>query len=354
MNKAISLIVVTLLVGCTNYQPIIPEGYTGGISTISDTFIQVGRGEAQFFYVESVNGVPVRNALDTTAEASHNKGVVIYPSGAIRGIPSELLKIVVTGENYHAAPVLQFFDSKNSYEIKEEIEFQPKKGIDYLVKGRLEKNYHAIWIEDISGNIVSSITAYENKNKKLITSNELTGYSLPKNERQIFLQIQGGEASDIIVKKLGSPDDIEQLNAKSLFSVAQTIYTYDDLGEIYFTKNFKKLFVKKIVPNRENNNIELKDQLLSNDPIFLRELGMNYYRLADIPESELDQIAGKIWELKDSEDSYMVDALSWFCKVLGKSNNEKYREILQSLMSQDVSNKLKRYAKSSLKNLPGN
>lgn len=354
MNKIILFFIVTLFIGCTNYQPIIPKGYKGGVSTISDTFTQVGRGEVQIFYVESINGNPVHNALDVTYQISHNKGMTIYPSGSIRDIPSEPLKITIVGQNYHAAPLGQWLDSKNLHTIKETLSFHPKSEIDYLVKGALKNNYHAIWIEDIFGKIISNITTYDNGKTQYISSNKLKNYSAPVTEEQTFLNIQGGESSEIIIKKLGPPDSMEQLKASLFRPLHQTTYAYNDLGEIYFSRIFNNLFVKKIIPNRENNNITLEDQLLSNNPIFLRELGIDYYKLSDISESELDQIANKIWSLKDSRDPYMIDALSWFCKVLGNSNNSKYRKTLESLASQDIHRKLKKYARSSLENLPSN
>ncbi|WP_444887679.1 hypothetical protein [Microbulbifer sp. JMSA008] len=349
MNKIFLLITVAILSGCTNYQPIFPEGYTGGRATVSDTFIQVGLGEAQFFYAESVDKILVENALDITYKTSNNKGRVIYPSGYIREIPSRPLKINIIGKNVYSAPILGLLDSENEYTIQATLEFSPQNNHDYLIKGILEKNYRAIWIEDNSGEIVSSIYAHTNGKSGYISSNELKGYSQSNTKEEIYLQIRGGETDKTIVKKIGRPDNIEKLSSSLFRPFRQTIFKYNELGEIYFYEFFGTLYTRKIVPNIRDIKLELTHKLNSNDPIFLRELGISYYQTDNLSVSELDLFAKKIMKLKYSKDPYMVDALAWFCKILGASKNEKYVKFLQDLSQDDVHRKLRRYARSSFK-----
>ncbi|WP_444918705.1 hypothetical protein [Microbulbifer sp. JMSA003] len=354
MSKIYLLIIVFMLIGCTNYQPIFPEGYAGDRSTISDTFIQVGSGEAQFFYVESVNRIPVENALDITSQTSFNKGRVIYPSGYIREVPSQPLTINVIGKNVYSAPILGLMDSNNLYTIQADLEINPKKNHDYLIKGILENNYRAIWIEDNTGGIVSSIYTYINGKSEYISSRELKGYSPANTKEEIYLQIKGGETNGTIIKKIGHPDRIEKLPSTLFRPFRQTIYKYDQLGEIHFYNFFGTLYTRKIVPNIGDIKLELTERLTNNDPIYLRELGIFYYKNSNLSTDELDLFAQKILDLKHSKDPYMVDALAWFCKILGASKNTKYKNLLQNLSQDDVHNKLRRYARSSFKEINAN
>lgn len=50
-------------------------------------------------------------------------------------------------------------------------------------------------------------------------------------------------------------------------------------------------------------------------------------------------------------DRYLVDALSWMCKALGLSGKEKYRATLERVADIGTSDKLKKYARKSLRML---
>lgn len=92
--------------------------------------------------------------------------------------------------------------------------------------------------------------------------------------------------------------------------------------------------------------------LESNDAMAIREVARKLYNDADFSESLLDAAAQKIWSEKNTKDKLMTDALAWLCKYIGASKNPRYRSFFESLEASLKRGKLKKYAKSALKNLP--
>ena len=84
----------------------------------------------------------------------------------------------------------------------------------------------------------------------------------------------------------------------------------------------------------------------------LQSLAKGYYQQDHIKIEVLDLFAEKIWTEKKNEDPYVIDAVSWLCKVLAKSNNSRYRSILQNIATEANENKLRKHAKNSLDLLP--
>jgi hypothetical protein len=96
----------------------------------------------------------------------------------------------------------------------------------------------------------------------------------------------------------------------------------------------------------------LQDRLMTDDGLTLRDLAREYYLNAVVGESELDLFANRIWQLKQSQDRYVVDAVSWFCKLILKSKNPRYRDMLEKVAEHATSKKLRKYAQVSHDRLP--
>lgn len=65
-----------------------------------------------------------------------------------------------------------------------------------------------------------------------------------------------------------------------------------------------------------------------------------------------DAAAQRIWDERDAEDDVMVDAMAWFCRVLGQSGDGRYKSLLDDVAEKAATRKLRRYAESAKKIMP--
>lgn len=351
MKRILLILSLLFLQACAQQKAsIIPIGYTGGTASINDTYIKVSRREAHVFHVQLINESIVDNAADITNRASSNG--IIYPAGFSRDVPAQPMRIRLSAQKLWGAPLFEALSSDTNVSFGDTIQFTPKENALYLVKGHFGESHSEIWLEDTHGNVVSEVIQFDGKNTQTVpASNTLE----PKTRNVRFLTITGGESLASIVQKIGEPDEIEQRRPSFGTPFSPTsIFRYKDLGEIYMAKYGSVEFASLIKPASTSVNsadFSLEEQLKTSDPTRLQELGKIYYSLPDLPERDLDLFASKIWEARYDDDAYMVEAMSWFCKVLGQSKNSRYSTFLRSLSEDEISGKLKRYARSSLKQL---
>ncbi|BCD99742.1 hypothetical protein [Marinagarivorans cellulosilyticus] len=120
------------------------------------------------------------------------------------------------------------------------------------------------------------------------------------------------------------------------------------------SKAFGRPIMKWVFLNIRGDDVAFSSSAIleSNDAMAIREVARKLYNNADFNESLLDAAAQKIWSEKNTKDKLMTDALAWLCKYIGASKNPRYRSFLESLEASLKRGKLKKYAKSALKNLP--
>jgi len=242
--------------------------------------------------------------------------------------------------------------------IEGEITFTPEVGRNYLVTGELSEDYSAIWIEDIHGNVVSDVLVqYEEdladssgSEQRISAIKSRTGRSL--NRTELFVDISAGESVDLIQAKLGPPDKTSTYGGNVLIQrPAHVMFMYDGLGSIQFnSKRGEPGYVQKVDKEIqvEFPRDSLATQLDSADPQTLARLVRQYYEQQESDPEVLDLFAAKAWREMGTGDKRLVDTLSWICKVLGQSQNPRYKTVLKAIATEASEKKLRKYAQKSL------
>lgn len=117
--------------------------------------------------------------------------------------------------------------------------------------------------------------------------------------------------------------------------------------------------IKHIYPAVVESVLSAEDEGLS--PLFKRlrdshdyelvELARKYYVKESISQDDQDLFAQKIWQLRYTEERRPLDAAAWFCKVLGKNKNPRYKQLLELISKEAAAKKLKKHAVKALKSL---
>ncbi|TVT68372.1 MAG: hypothetical protein FHP92_20160 [Denitromonas halophila] len=362
MKNIISVVVIILLAGCASFSPSLPENYSGDTATIDDSFQRLSRSKAKFYYIQQLNDKNIRNALTATYGATEGRGAQLIAMGASRLVPAEPLSLYVVGRVYHSAPIGYLFNSESNYIVEGRVIFTPIAGERYLVSGELGEYYSAVWIEDINGNVVSTMVEVKAPGYFKIGDAERPGNRVLTRD-ELFFGLSGGESVGLVTEKLGAPNSIEKYSAGVFSNSSSTVtYKYDGLGSVLFSsKNAEPEFVVRVAPAlkhlQQGTPIEAKfdsevEAQLNSEGSILRYVAKNFYRRDAVDVETLDLIAQKIWSAKSSEDRNTIDAIAWFCRVLEKSNNSRYRDLLEAVSVQAESSKIRKYARSGFELLP--
>ncbi|WP_196138210.1 hypothetical protein [Aliikangiella sp. G2MR2-5] len=354
--RVLGILVLSLLIaGCATYARLLPKDYKGAVASIDDSFQRQSLSNANFFYIKLIDGKPIYHALVASSQASAGKGSRLITMGESRNVPVRPVKLYIVGQVHHAAIIGSILNSETNYIVEGEFEFTPEKDAKYLVNGSLSKDYSAVWIEDVNGNVVSNII--EKSSSSYVPKARMKDRSEKKkpSRKELFHNLTGGESERLVVSKIGNPDKVFK-NEGNFFSgrAPNVTYEYDSLGKIQFSaRDDIPLFIDKVIPivKWSGNISSIKTQLKSSGEA-LQRYAKSYYQQSELQTDILDLIAAKIWEAKDTQSPYNVDAISWLCKVLGKSHNSRYRTLLENVARMANSNKLRKYAKSSLDLLP--
>jgi len=351
MYKKIYIVLLLTLfaVGCGTVSNSIPEGYEGERAIITDTYKADGTAKVRMFYVDSIDSKRIYNAINATQAASY--GSKLRAAGAEREVLVKPLTIKIIGVVYSSAPIVAMFNAGSNYRVEGEIEFTPIANARYLVKGKLGKERSAVWLEDIDGNIVSSVAGNIDK-AELIKSNDNTEKNGSKDRESIFSDIQNGESKVLVLTKLGQPSKILK-GRKNIVSgyISRMRYIYDDLGTIYLDgASSDSLFVSRVVVKRKVvlKNIEtIRESLHGSNGEQLQRIAREHLRDKESRSEVLDMFAQKAWDEISAQNKYIIDAAATFCNILGASNNPRYKQVLDLIYQNAKSKKLRRYAKKN-------
>lgn len=148
------LFILVLLVGCET-PPLIPDDYDGPVARVFDTVNNTTNTSAHFFELHKVDGKRVDGSSSSSMAASYGQGSILTIVHESREIPAGTeLKLTLYGARRYAAPILEIING--SYKVHGDILFTPEINKSYIVNGKLSKEYSAIWLEDVKGNIISN------------------------------------------------------------------------------------------------------------------------------------------------------------------------------------------------------
>jgi len=148
MKKILPIVFSLFITGCVSYAPTKPEGYIGDISFIKDSKKYHDTGKADMFVLEKVNDKEIYHSRAFAREKSYGKGDYLHSKDLEHEVPSVKAKFTIVGRTVYAMPIRAL--SGKVYEIKTDVEFEPKPNHKYVVQGNLSETRSVIWIESVT------------------------------------------------------------------------------------------------------------------------------------------------------------------------------------------------------------
>jgi hypothetical protein len=152
MRLFIVLLTTITAVGCVTYQPL-PQGYSGPTALIIDTSNSISSTRVHFYQLTHVDGRQVQSSSVRTSGANHGQGFAMDVIADSRLVPAGDVVLAIEGRTHVAAPILAL--GGNMHLVQGEISVHLEENVGYYVRGRLNKDYSVVWLEDNNGNIVS-------------------------------------------------------------------------------------------------------------------------------------------------------------------------------------------------------
>ena len=114
--------------------------------TIKDSVQVHAYDKADFFYVESIDGKPIKHSLQRSMQLNRGKGFRMDPYVIDRQVPTNKpIKLVLAAKTHYGAPIQELLNKV--YQVKGEISFVPEQGKKYAVVGELGEE-SSVWLED--------------------------------------------------------------------------------------------------------------------------------------------------------------------------------------------------------------
>ena len=157
MKNALLAVWVICLVGCSSLptNPL-PADYQGPAAWIADSGSYESDGKAQVFVVVEVDGVSIDNAVLASRRASSGRGFSLTAQYIDRRVPVRQLSLKIRGTHITAAPIHEMASraAGTFHFVEGTVSLSPRESKNYVVRGRLEKEGSAVWIEDADTNEV--------------------------------------------------------------------------------------------------------------------------------------------------------------------------------------------------------
>lgn len=143
-RTALAAVLATFVSSCLTNP--VPEGYSGPLAKIEDTYASRAERSIDVFFLDSVNGKKLENALTATTSRNAGRGFAMEPVGYARDVPAAAATFSIVGRTHYAAPILEL--TNTVYEVKGDVNFAPEPNHTYIVRGTLGPDTSAVWIED--------------------------------------------------------------------------------------------------------------------------------------------------------------------------------------------------------------
>lgn len=117
-------------------------------------------------------------------------------------------------------------------------------------------------------------------------------------------------------------------------------------------KNDRRIENQETITEFDSLTTPISNSITSGNYNLARDLSIQLHEEDSPSQDTLDLIAQLIWEQRESTDDTLADALSYLCKVIGKSKSPRYRLIMEAIRNESQTRKLKRYAQKCLRSIP--
>jgi hypothetical protein len=98
------------------------------------------------FWLNEVDGKQIKTSPGETAAKNQGRGFSMSPVFIGRDVPAKPLKLQLVGSRIFAAPILAL--TNPSYRVEGTVDFEPKDGKVYEVRGEVGEKYSAVWVVD--------------------------------------------------------------------------------------------------------------------------------------------------------------------------------------------------------------
>ncbi len=239
--------------GCAvKYQ--LPENYENPAS-ISDTYSGKKKNSAHFFVALKINEKSAHHAASASYSASTNQGRLIAV-GSRKLVAAELLNVTIgAGIGYNADISALFSNEHDSFLGAEGVvELDAQPGQDYIVKGQLNSDYSAVWIENINGVPVTNLVESKSDDLEKAEIQKAEVLALIKQKQgdsreKRFSNIAYGETIALVENRLGKPEKINEDKGFNFWKAANyhyVEYIYEELGAVNFETRFGLAFVTSV------------------------------------------------------------------------------------------------------------
>lgn len=141
-----AVIVATIVLsGCA--QKNVMDDYSGPVSRIASTYMRRGSHGGDYFSLSTVNGQNV--TMRATTPSGNRRGDVF---SSVSFVPSKPAVFSVVGATNYSPPIIQL--ANKIYRISGDISFTPADNKLYEVKGEMNDEHSAIWIEDSDSGVM--------------------------------------------------------------------------------------------------------------------------------------------------------------------------------------------------------
>ncbi|NVJ51382.1 MAG: hypothetical protein HWE13_15650 [Gammaproteobacteria bacterium] len=147
------LVSFLLLSGCvTLYQPV-PEGYTGTIAQVADSYNNLTNSYADYFELNKVDGKAIKGSFAETRSRNYGRGMAFDPYMVSRPLPTKEQTLTLIAYRFYSTD----FESmlSDNYMIRHTFTFTPKANEHYRVSGEVTSEQSSVWLEDSKGNKIA-------------------------------------------------------------------------------------------------------------------------------------------------------------------------------------------------------
>ena len=150
MRILATLALLVALSGCATYEPPVPVGYTGPTASIGEHGISEDSSKAKLFYVEAIDGKPVRSSLIATRRATAGRGFSLAMDYVVHTVPARPLRLKLVGTHVTGAPIHEIASraAGTFFSVEGELTFTPEPDGEYFITGKLQKEGSAVWVAD--------------------------------------------------------------------------------------------------------------------------------------------------------------------------------------------------------------
>lgn len=149
-----------LLGGCATYNPI-PEGYSGPTAVIKDTFSNKTNTRAHYFELSQIDGNYVRTSFGETRSKYYGMGLYFEPVMMEHEVLPKMQSFSISGYVFFPTDIQILMG--DTLDVRGTVNFEPKAGETYFVKGEIGDDVSRVWIEDSGGNVVGTKLSKDHK-----------------------------------------------------------------------------------------------------------------------------------------------------------------------------------------------